>query len=127
MSNMLSSLKNAAMAKKPAIEIVYSSQCENVAKVLKEKGFISEVKVFKPASTPFKMLHLGLAHDEDVYNISDIRRISKPGRRVFRKSDEIKKVAGGLGVSVVSTSKGVMEGSQAKSRKLGGEVICEVQ
>ncbi|OGC38359.1 30S ribosomal protein S8 [candidate division WWE3 bacterium RBG_13_37_7] len=125
-SNMLSSLKNAAMAKKPYIEVMYSKESESIAKVLQEKQFLSEVKTFKPSGKSYKMLHLELAHNGDFYNITDIKRVSKPGHRIYKKYADLKRVAGGLGLLVVSTSRGMMSGETAKNKKLGGEVICEV-
>ena len=122
MSNMLSSLKNAAMAKRPYIEVFYSNKCHEVAKVLQDKGFLTEVKVFKPKEKAYKMLHLALASE----NLSEIKMISKPGRRVYGGKNEFGKVAGGYGVLIVSTSKGVMEAQEARKKKLGGEILCEV-
>ncbi|OGC70069.1 30S ribosomal protein S8 [candidate division WWE3 bacterium RIFOXYC1_FULL_39_7] len=128
LANMLSTLKNASMAKKPVVEMVYSRECEAVAQVLKDKGFLRTVKTFKPSEQPFKMLHIELEHDEDgTYAITDVKRVSKPGSRVYKGVSEIHRVAGGFGTLVVSTSRGIFSGDEAKKRKLGGEVICEVK
>lgn len=126
LSNMISSLKNASMAGKFVVEISYTKQCEEVAKVLKAKGFLSEIKLFKPEKTNVKMLHLGLTNDNGVCSFSEAFRISKPGRRIYRGKNELKNVRGIYGVVVVSTSKGIMDSTTAKKKNLGGEVLCEV-
>jgi small subunit ribosomal protein S8 len=105
---------------------MHSKECESVAKVLKDKGFLAEVKVFKPSESNVKMLHLDLAHDKTEYAITDVKRISKPGRRIYRGTSDLHRVEGGFGVAVVSTSKGIMADDMARKKKLGGEVLCEV-
>jgi small subunit ribosomal protein S8 len=123
---MLSSIKNAAMAGNLFVETYYSKECESVAKVLKEAGFLSEVKVFKPKGKGYKGLRLDLVMKDEEPVLSNIIRVSKPGRRMYMGSDDIKPVKGGHGVLILSTSKGIMSGMEAKKRKLGGEVICRV-
>jgi len=127
LSNMLSSLKNAVLAGNDFIEIDHSKECENVAKVLKESGFLSEVKTFKFKDKKYKGLRLVLARDEDDnFNITEIKRISKPGRRMYSGSDDLNPIKAGHGLTVISTSRGVMSGMEARKKKLGGEVICRV-
>jgi small subunit ribosomal protein S8 len=125
MSEMLNAIKNASMARRKSIEAFYSIQCEAVAKVLKEKGFLSEVKVFKDGQ--FKRLNIVLAYDGKLPLVSDIQRISKSGRRQYKGYEDLHRIQAGLGVSVVSTSRGIMSGDEARKKKLGGEVICEVK
>jgi small subunit ribosomal protein S8 len=126
-ANMISTLKNAAMSGKAEVEVFHTRECEEISKILKEKGFLSEVKVFKPKETSVKRLHLELAKDDEgQMKISNTKRISKPGRRVYVKSSEIKRVAGGFGVMILSTPKGVLDGLTARKKKVGGEIICEV-
>lgn len=126
LSNMLSALKNASMAGRTSVEIMHSKQCEDVAKVLREKGFLESVKVFKPEKTSVKRLHIELAKENGVFNLTETRRVSKPGRRIYKGSDEMGSFKRGFGVMVVSTSKGIMDSSEARKKKLGGEVVCEV-
>jgi len=123
-SDMLSMLRNASMVGNSSIETFYSKECEAIAKVLKTRSFLREVKVFKPSKRPYKMLHLDL-NTENI--ISSAKRISRPGRRIYRGTKGLKRIAGGNGVLVVSTSLGVMDGEVAKKKKLGGEVLCEVK
>lgn len=125
-SNMLSILKNASMISKDFVEIGYSKECESVAKVLKEGNFVSEVKTFKPKDTKMKMLRIDLINEESGPKIHDIKRVSKPGKRIYRGSNQLRHVQGGFGLLVVSTSRGVMSGNEARKKKLGGEVLCEV-
>ena len=78
LSNMISALKNASMAGKTSVEIMHSKQCEDVAKVLREKGFLESVKVFKPEKTSVKRLHIELAKEGNIFNLTEARRVSKP-------------------------------------------------
>lgn len=128
LSNMLSTIKNASMAKKEVVEVIHTKECEAVANVLKENGYLTEVKVFKHKGSPAKGLHLELAKSEDTeeFVLSDVKRVSKPGRRLYTNYSDIKLVMGGRGVLVLSTSRGVMSGKDARNKKLGGEILCEV-
>lgn len=126
-SNMLSMLKNACMVDNPYIEVVYTKQTENISNVLKEKGFLTEVKTFKPKGKSYKMLHLDIAFENGTSKITDIKRISKPGHRKYVSYKDIKQIAAGHGFQIVSTSRGVLNGDLAKKQKLGGEIICEVR
>jgi len=123
---MLSALKNASMAGNDYIETFYSKECEAVSKVLKEAGFLDEVKVFKHKEKKYKGLRLELTKVNGEFALIDLKRVSKPGRRVYTGSDDINRVSGGHGVLVVSTSRGLMSGEEARKKKLGGEVICKV-
>lgn len=125
-ANILSTIKNSAMAGRKFTEVPYSKVSEEVLKVLKEKGFLENVKVFKPEGSHFKMMHVDLVYEGGVSKISNIIRISKPGKRVYKGKKELRRVVSGFGISVVSTSQGIMESMEAKKRKLGGEEICKV-
>jgi small subunit ribosomal protein S8 len=126
-SNMLSMLKNASMAKRTHIELPYTKEIESISSVLKEKGFIEDIKTFKPKGKSYKMLRLDIAYENGLPKISDVKRISKPGHRIYVGSDKLKKVVAGFGVQVISTSRGILDSTVAKSKKLGGELICEVR
>ncbi|HBY09659.1 30S ribosomal protein S8 [candidate division WWE3 bacterium RIFOXYC2_FULL_42_13] len=126
LSNMLSALKNASMAGKKVVEVMYSKECEEVAKVLKEKGFLESVKLFKPEKTSVKRIHIELAKADGIFTLTETRRVSKPGRRIYKGADEIGTFKRGFGVMVVSTSKGIMSSAEARKKKIGGEIICEV-
>ena len=126
LSNMLSAIKNASMAGKKVVEIMYSKECEEVAKVLRDKGFLESVKVFKPEKTSVKRIHIELAAEDNVFTLTEARRVSRPGRRIYKGADEIGTYKRGFGVMVVSTSKGIMSSAEARKKKIGGEIICEV-
>ncbi|MFZ5424699.1 MAG: 30S ribosomal protein S8 [Patescibacteria group bacterium] len=124
-SNMLSSIKNASMVNKDFIEVPHTKVCEEVAKSLKGAGFLENVKVFKDKDSGFKMLNLALAKDEEGNSkITELKRVSKPGLRVYKPSDDLRRVRGGYGVAVISTNRGIVLDSEARKKKLGGEVIC---
>ncbi|OGC50604.1 30S ribosomal protein S8 [candidate division WWE3 bacterium RIFCSPHIGHO2_01_FULL_40_23] len=125
-SAMLSSIKNSSMAKRKFVELPYTKINERILDVMKEKGFVEGVKVFKKEGSPHKMIHIDLKYEDGVSRISNITRVSKPGRRVYQSKDKIKAVASGFGISIFSTSRGIMDGLEARKRKLGGEVICIV-
>ncbi|HSX39477.1 MAG TPA: 30S ribosomal protein S8 [Candidatus Saccharimonadales bacterium] len=125
-SSMLSSIKNAAMAGKTSVEVMHTKECEEIAKLIKEKGFADSVKTFKEAGKAYKMLHIDLAYENGAPKVTDLRRVSKPGRRIYKKSVDIKRVVGGYGFSVISTPRGIMADNEARKRKLGGEVVCMV-
>ena len=126
LSNMLSSLKNASMAKNKFIETVHSKECEAVAKVLKERHFLEEVKTFKEKDSSFKRLHLALVYKDGMPVLKNAKRVSKPGRRVYLGHAGLEPIYGNQKTVIVSTSRGVMTSVDAKKKKLGGEVICEV-
>lgn len=126
LANMLSQIKNAQVAGKPEVELPYSKEREAVAEVLEECGYLSKVKVFKSKGKNFKMLSLSLKYIDDRPFISHMRRISKPGQRIYSPADDLPKALGGKGLVIVSTSRGVMGADEARKKRLGGEVICEV-
>lgn len=125
-SNMISSIKNGSMATKDFIEVPYSKECEDIAKVLEQTGFLEGVKVFKKEKSFVKMIHLGLAKEDGKIKLTEAKRVSKPGRRIYKGAKELRPVLQGLGVLVISTSRGVMSGNEARKKKLGGEILCEV-
>ena len=126
-ANLLSIIKNAYMVNKPSVEVVYSKHLEAISEVLESKGFIKKVKTFKFKGKAFKGLHLDLAYDDsDLPVLMDIKRVSKPVRRIYKKASEIKSVNGGHGLLVISTPRGVMSDEDARKKRLGGEVICKV-
>ena len=135
-ADLLSTIKNAQMVGKAQAELPYSKIKEALALLLEKEGYLSEVKVFKPKGSSFKLLSLGLkylarpdepgARREGEPSISKVRRISRPGRRVYVGKGKLPRVLGGRGVAIVSTPRGLMTAREARKRDLGGEVICEV-
>lgn len=124
-ADMLTRIRNAVQARHEATEMPSSKLKVAIAKVLKEEGFIKDYQVLD--NRPFKVLRIELLYTgkkEPV--LTGIKRISKPGLRVYTKASAIPRVYGGLGLAVISTPKGVMSGRQARRQNLGGEVICHV-
>lgn len=126
-SNMLTTIKNAVKAEKAYVEVVYSGYAEKIVKIIKAKGFVKDVKVFKPEGSHFKKLRIDFDYEGSTPILDDIKIISKPGRRIYKSASELRSVAAGYGVQVISTPRGVMSSEEAKKKKLGGEVICEVR
>lgn len=122
-SDMLTRIRNAGLALLPAVVIPHSRIKENIATVLKQEGYVADVEV---AGKVAKTIKLKLKYQGKKTVIEGVRRISKPGLRTYVGADEIPRVRGGLGVAVISTPEGVMSGTQARKKNLGGEVVCYV-
>ncbi len=123
-ADMLSRIRNAIMVGKNEVNLPYSSMKERLAKEIKSAGFIDEVKT--DDSVDFKRLVLTINAPGTNARISKIERVSKPGRRMYAKSEDIPKIMNGRGVVIVSTSQGLMTGDTAKKKRVGGELICKV-
>lgn len=121
---MLNSIRNAQAVLHPQIEIDFSNLKYEIAKILEKKGFIE--KAAKNGKKTRKTLEIVLKYNDKIPAISGIKRISKPGQRIYTPAQKIKSVRGGFGFSIISTSKGLMTGSEAKKQNLGGELICEI-
>lgn len=122
-ADMLTRIRNAAMANKKDVLAPYSKIKFEVAKILQKENFLATVEVNEEGS---KMLKLGLKYIDSKSAISSIQRISTVGRRMYIKYGDIKPVLNGFGTMILSTSRGIMTGRDAKRAKIGGEVICEV-
>jgi len=121
---MLNSIKNAQAVSLPKIEVGFSNLKYEIAKILEQKGFVE--KVVKSGKKIDKTLEIVLKYDNKVPAISGLKRVSKPGQRIYAPAQKMKSVRGGYGISVVSTSRGLMTGLEAKKQNLGGEIICEI-
>jgi small subunit ribosomal protein S8 len=125
-SDMLTRIRNAARAYHARVELPASKLKIEIARVLKEEGFISTYKVVDETKTR-KALRVFLKYTPGKRSvISDVRRVSKPGSRRYLGAKEIRSVFGGLGISILSTPRGVMTGRTARKQRLGGEVLCEI-
>ncbi len=124
-ADMLTRIRNANMVQKETVDLPASRIKEEIATVLRNEGFIKDYQ--RIAEGPQGVLRLYLKYGKDGQKvISGLKRISKPGLRVYAKKDEIPKVLGGLGVAIISTSKGIMADKTARSTGIGGEVICYI-
>ena len=124
-SDMLTRIRNAAMVKAREVEMPLSRMKFAIAKILETEGFLSSVETGETASRP--VLKLKIRYSEDgASKVSSLKRVSKPGRRVYVKADELKTIRSGYGIAILSTPNGLMTSNEARKRRLGGELICEV-
>ena len=123
-SDMLTQIRNAQTARKPSLTLPGSKQKLAVAKVLEQEGYLGAVSKETVEGKDFLTIELKYYQERPV--IERIQRVSRPGLRIFKRVDQLPVVQGGLGVAIVSTSKGVMTNRQAKAEGHGGEVLCIV-
>ena len=124
-ADMLTKIRNALRINKEQVNIKASHICENIAAVLKKEGYIIDFDRIDDGRQG--ILRITLRYDQQgLPVINDIKRISKPGLRIYLPVDKLPKVLGGLGVAIVSTSKGVMSDKSCREAKVGGEIICTV-
>ncbi len=124
-SDMLSRIRNASTAMHDDVVIPASKIKENIARILLDEGYVDGLEVVQDGTHPMIKIRLRYS-DERERAIAGIRRISKPGRRVYRGAQELPRVLGGLGVAIISTSQGVMTDKQARRARVGGEVLAYV-
>ena len=123
-ADMLTRIRNAVRVKADKVDIPASKIKLEIAKILKEEGFIRAYKILK-----FKqqgMLRLNLKYVDEKSIITDLKRVSKPGRRVYVGADEVPSVLSGVGVAILTTSKGLLTDETCRREEVGGEVICYV-
>lgn len=123
-ADFLTRIRNAQSARRETVESPSSKVKMKIAKILETEGFVSDVRERSEGAK--KMISMTLKYEQQAPRISSIRRISKPGLRVYRKSNELPRVLSGLGIAIVSTSVGIMTNTEARRRKLGGEILCEI-
>jgi small subunit ribosomal protein S8 len=124
-ADLLTRVRNAAQARQATVDVPASKLKAEICRVLKEEGYISEYTIVSEPLPGSIRLHLKYARDRKSV-VQGLKRVSKPSLRVYVGSQEIKPVCSGLGISILSTSEGVMTGKKARNAKIGGEVICEV-
>ncbi len=125
LSDLLTRLRNGMRAGHDKVDVPSSRVKEAVLKVLEEEGYIASFRKVQDEGRP--VLRVGLKYDpEGEPIVTGLERVSRPGRRVYAKADDIPSVLGGLGMSIVSTSKGIVTDKKARQSRLGGEVLCNV-
>jgi small subunit ribosomal protein S8 len=124
-SDMLARIRNASTAMHDDVMVPASKIKENIARILLDEGFVDGLEVVEEGPHPMIKINLRYSQERE-RAISGIRRISKPGRRVYRGAQELPRVLGGLGVAIISTSQGLMTDKQARRAKVGGEVLAYV-
>ncbi|HUW71583.1 MAG TPA: 30S ribosomal protein S8 [Candidatus Humimicrobiaceae bacterium] len=123
-SDMLTSIRNALAVKHSTVVVPFSNLKYEVGKIFEKEGFIEKIE--KKGKRSKRLIEITLKYSDDVPAISGLKRISKPGQRIYSNWNKIKRVKGGYGVAIISTSKGLMTNKEARKNKLGGEMICEV-
>lgn len=123
-SNMLSMIKNGYMSKQKSVTMPHTKLLEKIADVLTKNGFLDNVSTTKEKTK--KNLVLVLKYNEKKPALENLERISKPGLRVYVQKENMPRVLGGIGKVIISTSKGIMTGGEAKKQGLGGEIICKI-
>ena len=122
-SDMLTRIRNANRALLPTVDIPHSRLKESIVNLLKKEGYISD---FAVEAKPYKQIKVKLKYQGKKSVIEGLQRVSRPGLRRYAGATEVPRVRAGLGVAVVSTSEGVMTGTQARKKNIGGEVLCYV-
>ena len=123
-ADMLTRIRNASKAKHEKVDVPASRTKNEVAKILKEGGYIRNIKVIGDSRQG--ILRIYLKYDENSRGVINLKRISKPGRRVYVDGSHIPRVLNGLGIAILTTSRGVVTDSQARKLNVGGEVLCHV-
>lgn len=124
-ADLLTRMRNAFLAKHDRLDVPHSKLKRNLCSLLKDEGFLEDFEVVE--SPPQDLIRIYLRYNsEGIPAARLLKRVSKPGRRVYRGADEIKPVLNGLGVSIVSTSRGLLTDRQAREQRIGGEILCEL-
>ena len=123
-ADMLTSIRNAQAVLKKTVKVPFSGLKFELAKVLEKNGFLKKVE--KKGRGVKKFIEIQLKYEDKVPAISGLKKISKPGQRIYSGAKELRSVRSGYGISVISTSKGLMTNKEARKQNLGGEVICKV-
>lgn len=124
-ADMLTRIRNAALARHDRVEMPHSKLKEHIGRVLKSEGYVDDVRVndAEGLNTLTLVLRYGNGRESA---IDGLRRVSAPGRRVYVRHDRIPRVRSGMGISILSTSRGVMTDRDARTQRVGGELLCEV-
>lgn len=126
-ADMLTRIRNANVAMHDSVRMPSSKLKESLAQVLTKEGYIDGFEVIENPGRPGRTLEIKMKYTKDrARTISGVRRVSKPGLRVYSAADKLPRVLGGLGVAVLSTSQGLMTDREARKRRVGGEILCYV-
>ena len=123
-TDMLNRIRNAQAVCRQTVDIPFSNFKYEIAQILEKKDFVEKIE--KKGKKPKKTIEITLKYKEKNPVISGLKRISKPGQRIYVSADKIKPVKGGYGFAIISTPKGLMTDREAKKQKVGGEIICQI-
>jgi small subunit ribosomal protein S8 len=126
-ADMLTRIRNANKALHDRVELPSSKLKEEIARILKEEGYVRDYHVEEPGALPYKVLVIELKYGRSRERVlTGLKRVSKPGRRIYASKDRLPRVLGGMGTAILSTSRGVITSRTAAQEGVGGEVICFV-
>jgi small subunit ribosomal protein S8 len=123
-ADMIIRIKNALLARHAEVAIPHSKLNEAIGRILEKQGYVGEIEIKKDGAQPTMMIKLRYNGKAPV--ITDVRRLSKPGRRLYASSKKIPKTLGGYGITIVSTSRGVFTDAEARQQNVGGELLCQI-
>ncbi|MCD6548153.1 MAG: 30S ribosomal protein S8 [Thermodesulfobacterium sp.] len=124
-ADMLIRIKNALMARHKSVTVPASKIKLEIVRILKEEGYIEDYEYIREEPQP--KIKINLKYDENKRPvIAGVKRVSKPGRRIYRGYRDLPKVLNGFGIAIISTSQGIMTDHEARKRKIGGEILCEI-
>ena len=123
-SDMIIRIKNAYLAKRQELELPHSKVKENIALLLQEKGYVQEVSL--KGETAHKVIYIKLKYNEGLPAVTGVKRLSTPGLRNYSRSKKIPATLGGYGLTIVSTSSGLLSDKEAKKKGIGGELLCSI-
>ncbi len=124
--DMITRIRNAQMRSLSSVKIPNSKFRAKILDVLKQEGYIADYKNLSDEKNKNNILSVDLKYNQGLPVIKEIKRVSKPGRRIYARADSIPKIQNGLGLAIVSTSKGIMTDNDARNQNIGGEIICRV-
>ncbi|MGB9603825.1 MAG: 30S ribosomal protein S8 [Verrucomicrobiia bacterium] len=122
-SDMLTRIRNASRALLPEVQVQHSKLKENIARILKNEGYITDYSV---QGDKVKTLTIKLKYQGKKPVIEGLKRVSKPGKRIYMSVDEIPRVRSGLGIAILTTSQGIMTNVEARKKNIGGELLCQI-
>nr|YP_010692337.1 ribosomal protein S8 [Juncus roemerianus]UZM11299.1 ribosomal protein S8 [Juncus roemerianus] len=127
-SDLITSIRNADMAKKETVRIASTNITENIVKILLRKGFIENVRKHQQSNKKFLVLTLRYRRTrKEIYRTkTHLKRISRPNLRIYSKYPQIPKILGGMGIAILSTSRGIMTDQEARLERIGGEILCYI-
>ena len=124
-ADMLTQIKNGYLARKKSVSIPFSKMKEEISRILVKEGYIASF-LTKEEKLKTKIIYITLKYEGKIPVLTEIKRISKPGLRVYKDKHNLPKVLSGLGIAIISTSRGLMTEKEAKKQNLGGEIICKL-
>jgi len=125
-SDMLTRIRNANMVKHQIVELPFTKMSNNIAIILKEEGFIEDFEIYTENSNKFILISMKYKGAERIPVISKIKRVSKPGLRIYSNKNSLPNILGNLGIAIISTSQGLMTNIKARKLGIGGEVLCSI-